>query len=119
MKSFRQHYLAKVLSLLTGVIFLNMSFFMAEVAMLKLTDQQIIENIAKLASNGPLEEERDGESGTDSSAKEVDLMVHQALIHHSSLFLISSKTNRMLEDLYPHANYSLTFTPPPDGTRLS
>jgi hypothetical protein len=120
MNSFRQHYLTRAFSLMTGLVFLNMSFFLAEVSMLRLTNPELIENVAKLISSSGFEEERDGESsGNDSSAKEVAFLIHQIQLHHSSLFLITTKSNRMLEDHYPHANYSLIFSPPPDSFFLS
>ena len=115
MNVFRTHYLSKVTALITGVIFLNMSFFLAEVSMLKYSKKELIENIAKLIFNSGFEEERDGEaSGTDNTAKEVDLHLQQVQIHHASSFLMSTSVNRTLVNHYLHANYSLTFFPPPD-----
>ena len=116
MNSFRQHFLAKVFALLTGIVFLNTSFFMAEISLMKVTSHELLQNIAKLVSNSGLEEERDGESSEkDTSTKEVDLLICQVQIHHRSLFLIAAKANHMLDDHYPHANYSQTFSPPPDS----
>lgn len=115
MKVFRQQVLVNVFAFITGVMFLNMSFFLAEVSALKIKDKGLIENIVKLVSSSGFEEERDGEPvKDDSAAKEVDLLNLQVQIHHQSLFLTASKANHSWENLYPHANYSLTFTPPPD-----
>ena len=115
MSVIRKHFLAKVFALLTGVIFLNTAFFMAEISLLKVTNHELLQNIAKLVSNSGLEEERDGETtDKDSSAKEVDLLISRVQFHHYVLFLVASKANHMLEDLYPHANYAQTFSPPPD-----
>lgn len=115
MNSFRQHFLAKVFTLITGVIFLNMSFFLAEVSMLKFTNQELVENIVKLISSSGFEEERDGETScNDSSAKEVGILIHQIEIHHTALFLTTEKIIRIKDDHYPHANYALNFSPPPD-----
>ena len=116
MISFRKHFLAKVFALITGVIFLNTSFFLAEISLLKVTNQELLQNVAKLMSNSGLEEERDGEASDskDSSAKEVDLLIGHVQIHHRVLFLVAAKANHSLDDLYPHANYSQTFSPPPD-----
>jgi len=117
MVAFRKHFLARVFALLTGVIFLNTSFFMAEISLLKVTNHELLQNIAKLISNNGLEEERDGETpDKDSSAKEVDLLMGQVQFHHRVLFLIATKANHTLDDLYPHANYSQTFSPPPDNS---
>ena len=115
MISFRKHFLAKIFALVTGVIFLNTSFFLAEISLLKVTDHQLLQNVAKLMSNSGLEEERDGEtSDKDSSGKEVDLLIGHVQIHHHVLFLVAAKANHSLDDLYPHANYSQRFSPPPD-----
>lgn len=115
MNSFRRNILAKIFALLTGAIFLNTSFFMAEISMLKVSNHELLQNIAKLASNFGLEEERDGESSEkDTSAKEVDIMINHVKIYHESLFLSASRANDMLVDHYPHANYAQTFSPPPD-----
>ena len=112
----RQHFLTKAFTLVTGLIFLNMSFFLAEVCMLKYNKSEIAE-IAKLILNTGFEEERDGESSsTDSVGKEVDLLIHRGHIHDTSSFLISINTNRTLVDHYLHANHSLNFSPPPDLT---
>lgn len=116
MKTFRQNYLSRAFSLITGVLFLNMSFFLVEVSLLEITDHQMIENIARLISTGGFEEERDGENPEkDTSSKEVDLLVHFVETHRHSLFVVTTKNCRMLEDLYPHANYSQTYSPPPDS----
>lgn len=115
MKSLRQHFLAKVFALLTGMIFLNTSFFMAEISLLKVSNYELLQNIVKLVSNSGLEEERDGESSEkDTSAKEIDLLIDQIQFRHQTLFLIAARANHMLEDLYPHTNYAQTFSPPPD-----
>lgn len=113
MKLFRHSSTVALLSLLLGAVFLNMSFFMAEVSMLQIKDKQLLENIADLVANSGCEEERDGETSTKDSVKEVDI-ISQLLVHHISIFLIGSKSNQTLVDHYPHANHSLTFSPPPD-----
>lgn len=108
----------KVFSLFTAVIFLNTSFFLAEVRMLDLQDQQILENICNLVLNVGLEEERDGHSpGTDTPLKEIALLGDNLLMRHSSLFLIAFKSCDHSEDLYLHADHSKKFSPPPEVGR--
>lgn len=88
---------------------------MAEISLFKVSNHEVLQNIAKLASNFGLEEERDGESSEkDSSAKEIDLLITKVQIYHESIFFIATKANHTLEDHYPHANYAQTFSPPPD-----
>jgi hypothetical protein len=119
MNIIREHVLAKVFTLITGLIFLNMSFFLAEVALLKFEKKELVENIAKLIFNGGFEEERECEGNVDHIGKEVDLLMQQVEIHHACSFLVSVRSNQILVDHYLHANHSLTFSPPPDFNNFS
>ena len=115
MKLFRRRTGTRIFALITGVIFLNMSFFLAEVCMLNFTDRQMIENVCNLVLNGGLEEERDTHAtGGDAPLKLFSLLNDDLLSRHSSLFLIASKVHREFEDHYLHADHSETFSPPPD-----
>jgi hypothetical protein len=119
MEILRQHFLSKVFGVVTGLIFLNMSFFLAEVTYLQFDKKELMENIAKLILNSGFEEERDCEpAGHDSATKGIDLILQQVQIHHAASFLMSTSTNRTVVDHYLHANHSLTFYTPPD-TSLS
>lgn len=78
MKFFREAYIRKVMTVFTGIVFLNMSFFLAEVSALKLDkyDKKMLENLVRSFSCVS-EEERDASAeSTDTggaSVKEVDL----------------------------------------------
>jgi hypothetical protein len=120
MNLIRQHYMFKAFALFTGLVFLNMSFFLAEVSLLKFNQKELIENIASLILNSGFEEERDCESsGADHMAKEANLLTQQVQIHHTSSFLMSIGVNRTLIDHYRHANHALIFFPPPDFIQIS
>jgi hypothetical protein len=115
MKVIRYQPITRIFSLLTGVIFLNMSFFLVEVGVLDLKDKEMIENVCKLVLNGGLEEERDGHGGgSDAPVKLLTFLNGDALLHHSSLFLIAAKIYQDSEDLYLHANHSEKYSPPPE-----
>jgi hypothetical protein len=106
----------KIFSVFTAVIFLNTSFFLAEVRMLDLRDKQLIKNICNLISNAGLEEERDAHSSVaDTALKEIPLLGENLLFRHSSLFLIASKSQEHSIDLYRHADHSEKFSPPPEA----
>jgi len=66
-------------SLLTGMLFLNMSFFLAEVSALKMgKNKQLFENISRLLSGTSAEEEQDAfasASDEDTFENEVDLLL--------------------------------------------
>jgi len=116
---FRNTYVRNVMALFTGLIFLNMSFFLAEVSALKLTlDKKMVENIAKLISSSAAEEEKDafgGHADEDCSAKEVDLIFnYDAHTFNSHILLI--KSNRYIHDqqLLLPGSYEI-FSPPPEG----
>jgi hypothetical protein len=60
MKFFRAILIRKTCAIFTGLLVLNMSFFLAEVQALKLLrDKQMVENIAKLILGAANEEEKD------------------------------------------------------------
>lgn len=63
--------------LIAGLSFLNMGFFLAEVAALKIDRcSKLVENLV----NSGFEEERETESGDSSGEKEVDIMSHCSFI---------------------------------------
>lgn len=67
---FRYNISTRIISLLTGLVFLNMSFFMAEVAALKLQkDSELLQNIVKLISFAGVEEEKDAASEPGDTTK--------------------------------------------------
>jgi hypothetical protein len=115
MMIFRNEKVTRTFSLVTGVIFLNMSFFLAEVCMLDLQDKQMIENVCNLVINGGLEEERDAHgSGNDVPVKPFTMASEHLLLRHTSLFLIAAKIHQDSEDHYLHADHSEIFSPPPE-----
>lgn len=119
MNIFRNPAGTRIFSLITGVVFLNMSFFLAEVCLLDITDKEMIENVCNLVLTGGLEEERDAHSGGSSEGdialKMFSLVGDHLLLHHSSVFLTASKMQQDAEDHYRHANHSRIFSPPPDA----
>src|SRR5687767_6293570 len=115
MELLRHHIMMRVFAFLIGIVFLNMGFFLAEVTMLKIENEDLIENIANLITNSGAEEERDAEKGNDTSVKEIDLCSHHMLIHHTSLFLIATKNNQIFEDHYSLTHYLDIFSPPPES----
>jgi hypothetical protein len=115
MNSFRKNNFSKVVALVTGLLFLNMSFLLTEIALLKVSDRQILENVARLISSGGFEEERDGDTQAEKDASIEDFIIPHSSIREQLKFSLLSKEILCPEDLYPHANYSQTFSPPPDS----
>lgn len=111
--SVRNHFCSKAFALITGLAFLNMSFFLSEVAALQLEKGELLHNIASLILNSGFEEERDGEYGGENTLK-VALALQQIHINGLSSLLISTQTNVRLVNRYQHADHSLRFSPPPD-----
>ncbi len=114
MNLFRNQAATRIFCLITGIIFLNMSFFLAEVSILDLKDKKMVENICKLRLNGGLEEERDGFSGRgDGPTKEFSLFSNESLLRYSAFYLIASKIYQVSEDYYPICqSFRKVFTPP-------
>lgn len=106
------------MTLFTGLIFLNMSFFLAEVAALKLNqDKKMFSNIVKLISTSAAEEEKDAFGGTDEdcSAKEVDLIFNYSA--HSIYSHIANINNKkcVFDQGIPLLGNQEIFSPPPEG----
>lgn len=79
MKFFRRLHIQRYVTLATGLVFLNLSFFMTELSLLKLErqDKQMLKNLVTMLARVS-EEEKGGHSGSESGsfAKEVDLYLH-------------------------------------------
>lgn len=107
------------MALFTGLIFLNMSFFLAEVSALKLThDKKMIENIARLIAGSSAEEEKDvfgGLADEDCSAKEVDLIFNYSAhtIHGHVIFINNKRGNH--DQGVPLLGSHEIYSPPPEA----
>ncbi len=112
MKLLRNQTATGIFSLFTGLMFLNMSFFLSGISILYPEEKQLIENVGKLVVN---EEERDAHgSGTDTPVKVFPLLTDGVVMWHSSLFLIAEKLHHELEDLLLHDGHAEYFSPPPE-----
>jgi hypothetical protein len=118
MKIFRENLIRNIFALFTGLIFLNMSFFLFEVSLLKLNeDRQMMANIAKMLCSGATEEERDvfgGGSDEDSSTKEIDLLFSYTA--HTVFSYITSVNNKMcvVNQGIPLLGSYEIYSPPPE-----
>lgn len=118
MLMFKSNYIKNVMTLLTGLIFLNMSFFLFEVSALKLhQDKKLLMNIAKLISASSAEEEKGSVGGSadeDFSAKEVDLFVSYT-IHAIGDDILSLNTKRCVLNVgMPLLGSYEIYSPPPE-----
>jgi len=96
MKIFRLKYVVETLSLFTMIIFLNMSFVLAEVSALKMDqDNAIIKNIAALIAGCTSEEEAGGSSDEDNTVSEIQLMLHYHQQTPNSIDIISKEKARI------------------------
>lgn len=117
MEVFRLRYVSHGFSLFTGIVFLNMSFFLAEISALKLDqNKQMMENIAKLLAGCAAEEEKDvfgGTSDEDTSAKEIDLIFHyhtHTPRHH--VLVLTSNISVFTAGIPRFGNYEIDSPPP-------
>jgi len=117
MRIFKKLFIRNLMTLLTGLIFLNMSFFLAEVSALKINqDKKMFSNIIKLISNNTAEEEQDAFGGADedSSAKEVDLIfTYSAHTIHSFIINVKKKRSVFDQGIPLLGSYEI-YSPPPE-----
>jgi len=116
MQFYRKRLVSLCFLVVTGITFLNMSFFLAEISMLKGSyNKNVLENIARMFSASLSEEETDSEGGEGSPPyKEVDLcQQHYNHLRFEDSYL--STTLRSMNGLHmPHSGFQEIVTPPPD-----
>lgn len=116
MKLFRGHILSRLITLITGIIFLNLSFILTEINSLELKENnvELYNNIVRMVSGIGAEEEKDVAGETESSAeKEVNIFC----INHGQLtadyYLITCGLHASEQNLkLLSGNHEIT-TPPP------
>ena len=116
MKIFRLKYVVETFSLFTMIIFLNMSFVLAEVSALKMDqDKAMIKNIAALIAGCTSEEEPGGASDEDNSINEIELMLnHHTHTLHSIDLLSKNKAGMTTSGVPRLGNYEI-YSPPPEA----
>jgi hypothetical protein len=111
----RTHIASRFFTIFIGAVFMNMSFFLSEVRLLKLDlNRDMAENIVKLISGAGFEEEREsGEESMAGEGKVVDMFLSLALAPPlvSGTFLSQSKLHADDGSLSPGC-VEIT-TPPP------
>jgi hypothetical protein len=113
MKFFRLPFIREMMILFTGITFLNMGFFLAEVAALKIPkDTKLIQSIA----GNVFEEEREhGESApSDSSEAEIDLLSHHSYVHLIALDFTIRERKGIIDDPFSDNHHLEIFCPPPE-----
>jgi hypothetical protein len=115
---FRNIDVRNAMALFTGLIFLNMSFFLAEVSALGLTkDKKMLKNIALLISSSAAEEEKDafgGMADEDHSTKGVDLIVSYTTHTIYGHGILITKTDSHDQGLPLLGSYEI-YSPPPEA----
>lgn len=115
MRRFRNRFLRSVLTLITGLIFLNMGFFLIEVRMLGLyNDRQTMDNFSKMLAGAAFEEERDS-SGLSTNVVAGEYLAGHHCSHHSAnLFIIAERSSGLPHGgTCSHGHYK-RFNPPPE-----
>jgi len=118
MNRFREHFFSKLLTLITTLIFLNMSFFLAEVTILDLQEDSRFSKVISLVLSGTcFEEEKETGGDTteeDTSAKKIEVVFtdyHKAFDAH----IILSDLKWGFDHGLPTFGVYKKFTPPPES----
>jgi hypothetical protein len=122
MSQFREHFLSKLITLLTLVFFLNISFSALEINLLGLKkDVGLSEIVSFILSGTFLEEERDIADDFPeeaSEANETELFFrHQIHTYHYHSLLLSDLNRCIFDHALPLGRDYETLIPPPE--RLS
>lgn len=117
MKTYRNIVFRNLMVFLTGLLFLNMSFFLAEVKALKLDrDKNLLENICKLIAGSMTEEEKEAcpsSEGSDTFVKEIDLLFAHLLYLENNHLITLKKTICFQGTEKLLTRSTDTLTPPP------
>jgi hypothetical protein len=119
MQIFRQRYIRLVTIAIAGLAFVNLTFFMAELSLIK-TDRNkpLIEQLQKFLSTSVNEEDPDAANESGSS-KEIEDVI---LFHIPTFSRLALITNSRLEVAYSiqglHPGYAKVHTPPPDSFHI-
>lgn len=113
----RNPFLAKPLTILIGVIFLNLSFVLAEVSALDFEnhDSALFENLVRLISTSGFEEEKDANGEpTHEISSDVNFYIQQNLKFPHIKSLIISNLNGSYSSAKVSKAYQPIFSPPPE-----
>lgn len=121
MKFFRKSRVRRVMTVFTGIIFLNLSFFLAEVSALKIGNEnkQLVENLIRIFSTVS-EEEKDINSGEPkdagfSTAKEIDLHLSEHIRQFNAEFVTILKIYSDLHCQLTKSRFAETPSQPPEA----
>lgn len=115
MNTFRKHILSKIATFATAVLFLNMSFLLAEVTLLEMhSDSRFARIVSLIISGTCLEEEREvgGDSGEEDAKKKIDVFFHCHPTSDDRYFLLSELQWILHQSMLLQASID-TLTPPP------
>ena len=118
MNRFREHFLSKIITVATTVVFLNMSFFLAEVSILELEkDSRFTKIIVLILSGTCFEEEREvgGDvSEEDAAAKKIELVFGYETYPSAGHGLLVRDNKFISDHRIPLGGNFETFSPPPE-----
>jgi hypothetical protein len=118
MNHFREHFFSRLFTVVTAVIFLNMSFFLVEVSLLELEKDGRFGKIITLVLAGTcFEEEKEAGADTteeETSAKKIEV-VFQNHSYASDGYILLSDSKWISDHSIPLGGINETFTPPPES----
>lgn len=118
MNAFRQNFFSKLLTVVTALIFLNMSFFLVEVSLLDLEkDGRFSKIIALVLSGTCFEEEKETGGDTseeEGSAKKIEV-VFQDHCHAFDAYTLLASAKWIADHSLMLGGVYETFTPPPES----
>jgi len=107
------------MTVLVGLLFLNMSFFLTEVVALDLhKNQTMVENIAKLFAGAANEEEKDVAGSQESGFKtggEIDILLFTTIERPELSGLSISLAYQTCDGAKPINHFKETVNPPPEA----
>lgn len=114
MKLFRIKHITVAFSLLTSVIFLNLSFMLAEIAVLKMDKNKEVAQYLSILVASSMNEEEPGSGDEDISFAEIDLIV-QHIVNPCVIEVSSDVTFNIWLHGHPRLGEFEINNPPPEA----
>ena len=117
MRRFREHISGKIVTVFTAVMFLNMSFLLAEVRLLGIDKDATFSRIISLIISGTcFEEEKEtgGDTSEEGPSKKIDMAFHYQFPWCNAYTVLSALKWAREHSMLVSQTFE-TFTPPPES----
>lgn len=112
MKVFRHIFAKRIFTMIAGLTFLNMSFFLAEVVILGIDKNSSL--VRNFVTSGFEEEKETSSESSEVDESKVFLSLSENLFRHNILFISGSNRDKIFHNVMTDPGHKKIFSPPPE-----